>query len=191
MHLLILKIDSGKKLHGWRGSLLSNAGKEILIKTVAQAVPLYTIKTFLLPKSFCDELNQMVAHFWWGRDGGKWRIHWVKWKKLCKPKSEGVWGLKIYMNSTLLCLRSKGGDYYSNLSLLWQEFSKPSIILLLSSYMFQLNLIRHTVGVVWRNLGILFVVVHDGGWGMVYESIFGGIAGCHENVSTKFLASDW
>lgn len=28
-----------KKLNGWRGSLLSCDGKEILIKTVAQAVP--------------------------------------------------------------------------------------------------------------------------------------------------------
>lgn len=50
-----------KKLNGWRGSLLSSAGKEILIKTVAQAVPLYTMQTFLLPKSFFEKLNQMVA----------------------------------------------------------------------------------------------------------------------------------
>ena len=67
-----------KKLNGWRGSLLSSAGKEILIKTVAQAVPVYTMQTFLLPKTFCDELNQIVAKFWWGREAGKRRIHWVK-----------------------------------------------------------------------------------------------------------------
>ena len=32
-----------KKLNGWRGSMLSSASKEILIKTVAQAIPLYTM----------------------------------------------------------------------------------------------------------------------------------------------------
>ena len=53
-----------KKLHGWRGSLLSIAGKEILIKAVVQTVPLHIMQTFLFPKSFCDELNQMVAQFW-------------------------------------------------------------------------------------------------------------------------------
>lgn len=41
-----------KKLNGWHGSLLSSAGKEILIKTVAHAVLLYTMQTFLLPKFF-------------------------------------------------------------------------------------------------------------------------------------------
>ncbi|KAB2605937.1 S ribonuclease [Pyrus ussuriensis x Pyrus communis] len=57
-----------KKLNGWRGSLLSSAGKEILIKTVAQVVPLFTMQTFLLPKTLCEELGQMVAQFWWQRE---------------------------------------------------------------------------------------------------------------------------
>ena len=35
-----------KKLNDWKGSLLSSTGKEILIKTVTQAVPLYAIYSF-------------------------------------------------------------------------------------------------------------------------------------------------
>ena len=82
-----------KKLNGWKGSLLSSAGKEILMKTVAQVVPLYTMQTFLLP-TFCDELNQKVAQFWWEKEQGKRRIHWIRWKNLCKPKGEGGLGFK-------------------------------------------------------------------------------------------------
>ncbi|KAB2603067.1 ribonuclease H protein [Pyrus ussuriensis x Pyrus communis] len=57
-----------KKLNGWLGFLLSSVGKEILIKTVAQAIPLYTMQMFLFPKSFCEEFNQMVAQFWLGKE---------------------------------------------------------------------------------------------------------------------------
>lgn len=51
-----LKERLGKKLHSWKGKLLSGAGKEILIKTVAQALPLYIMSCYLLPKSLYDDL---------------------------------------------------------------------------------------------------------------------------------------
>lgn len=41
-----------KKLHGWRGDLLSTARRELLIKTVAQSLPMYSMQCFLLPKTF-------------------------------------------------------------------------------------------------------------------------------------------
>ncbi|XP_070669022.1 uncharacterized protein [Malus domestica] len=53
-----------KKLNGWKGSLLNSAGKEILIKIMAQAIPIYTMQTFMLTKTLCDELNQLVAQYW-------------------------------------------------------------------------------------------------------------------------------
>ena len=107
-------------------------------------------------------------------------------KGCVSQKVKRVWGLKIYMHSTFPCLRSKGGDYHSNLTLLWQEFSMLGTIQLLSFYRLQLNLIRLTIGIVWQHLGILFFVVHDGGLGMVYKSIFRGIVSCHENTSSNF-----
>ena len=87
---------------------MSSAGKEILIKSVAQAIPLYTMQTFLLPKTFCDELNQLVAQFWWGSEAGKRRIHWMKWQTLCKPKSEGGLGFKDLYAFNLALLAKQG-----------------------------------------------------------------------------------
>ena len=62
-----LKDRIWKKLQGWKGKMLSKAGKEILIKAVAQSIPTYTMSIFQLPLKLCDELDAMCAKFWWGR----------------------------------------------------------------------------------------------------------------------------
>ena len=59
-----LKDRVWKKLQGWKGSMLPRAGKEILIKAVAQAIPTYTIGVFQLLVTLCDELNALCAKFW-------------------------------------------------------------------------------------------------------------------------------
>lgn len=54
-----------KKLEGWKESLLSKGGKEILLKTVVQAVPQYAMSIFKLPASICRSIEKRIARFWW------------------------------------------------------------------------------------------------------------------------------
>ena len=52
------------KLGGWKGKLLSQASRETLIKSLAQAIPVYAMNYFLLPIGFCEDINSMMGQFW-------------------------------------------------------------------------------------------------------------------------------
>ena len=83
-----------RKLHGWKEKLLSQAGREILIKSVIQAIPTYMMICFKLPKGLIKELEMLIRKFWWGYDGNSKKVHWVKWERLCDDKGKGGMGFK-------------------------------------------------------------------------------------------------
>ena len=62
-----IKDQVGRKIAGWKGRLLPNASKEILIKAIAQATPTYTVNCFKLPDSLCSEIASMESGFWCGK----------------------------------------------------------------------------------------------------------------------------
>ena len=98
----------GRHLAGWKGKLLSNAGREILIKTVAQATPTYTMSYFKLPDTLCNKLNSMISDFWWGQKDWERKMAWISWKKLCTPKERGVMGFRD-LKAFNLALHAKQG----------------------------------------------------------------------------------
>ena len=78
----------------WKNKLLSTAGKEVLHKAVAMALPTYTMSCFKLPVRRRKELSTMMANFWWGEESGKKKIHWCSWKKMTQQKDRGGLGFK-------------------------------------------------------------------------------------------------
>jgi hypothetical protein len=60
-----------KKLKGWKGNFMSYAAREILIKSVVQAIPTYIMSCFKLPDSLCDQIERMICKFWWGSKQGE------------------------------------------------------------------------------------------------------------------------
>ena len=78
-----------KKLQGWEGKLLSQGGREILIKAVAQALPTYTMSCFKLPLGLCHDIESLIRHFFGGQRGNNRKVNWIKWQELCKPKAQG------------------------------------------------------------------------------------------------------
>ncbi|CAL8078684.1 unnamed protein product [Prunus armeniaca] len=84
------------RLNVRNAKLLSVAGKDVLIRAVAQALPTYTMGVFQLPpQSLCHDLSATVARFWWVKAGNK-SIHWKSWRKQCRTKCFGGLGFKKF-----------------------------------------------------------------------------------------------
>ena len=73
-------------MQGWKEKLLSQAGKEVMIKAVIQSIPTYSMIVFKLPIGLYKDIEAMIRKFWWGQGEVK-KIYWVKWSTLCTSKS--------------------------------------------------------------------------------------------------------
>ena len=58
-----IKQQVWKKFQGWEGKLLSQVGREILIKAIAQALPTYTMSCFKLPIGLCHDIEALIHRF--------------------------------------------------------------------------------------------------------------------------------
>ena len=99
-----IKQQVWKKLQGWEGKLLSQVGREILIKAIAQALPTYTMSCFKLPIGLCHDIEALIHRFFQGQKGNNRKISWFKWQELCRRKAQGGLGFKVLprFNDTLL-----------------------------------------------------------------------------------------
>jgi hypothetical protein len=60
------------KMDGWRAKTLFQAGRLMLINSVAAAIPLYAMSSFLLlPTSICSQLDRSFKNFWLGFPSSK------------------------------------------------------------------------------------------------------------------------
>ena len=89
-----IKEKLAKRLVGWKEKLLSKAGKETLIKAVAQAIQTYAMSCFKIPDSLCEEMTSLIRNFWCGQQKDERKKVWISWDKLCTPKSQGGMGFK-------------------------------------------------------------------------------------------------
>lgn len=102
--LIFLKEKIIKKLQSWRGKFLSQARREIMIKSVVSAIPSYVMNCFKLPNKTCKELDGLVARFWWGQHDHGGKMHWTAWSNLTKSKKCGGMGFRDFscFNTSLL-----------------------------------------------------------------------------------------
>lgn len=99
------------RIQGWQEKLLSKAGKEILVKAVAQAIPTYAMSCFDLTKGFCDELSSIIGRYWWSKQDKSNKIHWINWEQLTMSKNKGVLASETSICLIWPCWFDKPGVY--------------------------------------------------------------------------------
>lgn len=81
-------------MSAWKEKDLSYASKEILIKSVARALPNYIMSVFKLSGGLCEDLMKCIRAYWWGSEKGRRKVQWIPWSKLIKSKGAGGMGFR-------------------------------------------------------------------------------------------------
>lgn len=92
------------KLQRWKEQLLSQVGREVLLKAMVQAIPTIAMSCFKLPMGFCHDIEMMKRKFWWGQRREQRKIHWRNWGVMFQPKDQGRLGFRdlVKFNEAML-----------------------------------------------------------------------------------------
>ncbi|XP_019189009.1 PREDICTED: uncharacterized protein LOC109183383 [Ipomoea nil] len=156
----VQQVDDFGRVCTWQKKLLSRAGKEVLLNSVAQSMPIFAMSMFLLPKSVCDSIEKVMNHFWWknGTTNGR-GIHWTSWLRLAIPKKFRGMGFKRLQEFNIALLAKKG----------WRIITRPHSLLswlLKAKYFptvgFLEARIGHNPSYLWRSILASQELLHGG-----------------------------
>ncbi|XP_074351885.1 uncharacterized protein LOC141691038 [Apium graveolens] len=114
----------------WKKGWVSQAGREVLIKNVAQAMATYAMSLFLLPLEITRDFERTLSRYWWGEKGNaKSGIHWMCWDRMSKHKLEGKQGWRLVSRPERLSSKIYKARYFPNDHFFEAELgSSPSFI---------------------------------------------------------------
>lgn len=108
-----------ERINSWSFKFLSRAGKHVLLKSVIQSLPSYSMQVFLIPASICDRVQKTMNSFWWGcPQESNSGIRWSSWDKMCISKGSGGLGFRKLREFNLSLLAKRGWEIITNPSTL-------------------------------------------------------------------------
>ena len=105
---------------GWRGKLLSLAGRILLIKTCLASIPVYFLSFFKFPKWALDLINTRMAHCLWSDFEGNRKIHLANWELVCMKKDFGGLGIPNIKDVNMCLLASWLKRYIADDGKIWK-----------------------------------------------------------------------
>lgn len=90
VHLQFILDRIKARLAGWKGRMLSIAGRRVLVRSVLTAIPTFALFVIRAPKKLFKDVDIVRRRFLWAKDeelaGGRCK---VKWSKVCSPTDCG------------------------------------------------------------------------------------------------------
>ena len=82
------------KLQGGSERMISCAGREMRLKTIAMAIPTFSMSCFKFTKKVCKSLVSYMAKYRWSSSLDRRSMHWLSWEALAQPKAKGGMGFR-------------------------------------------------------------------------------------------------
>ncbi|KAK1326072.1 hypothetical protein QJS10_CPA01g01422 [Acorus calamus] len=91
--LAIMDVVS-RRLQGWKGQLLSLAGRTILIQSVMNALPQHFMLSAAMPMTAMRDVEKAARSFLWNGYESSYKIHLISWEAVTRDKANGGLGLR-------------------------------------------------------------------------------------------------
>ena len=75
-----------KRIAGWKGKLLSIAGKLTLLKSCLASIPIYLLSVIKFPKCAIENINSHMTNFLWNDQEGKHKYHLSNFQSLAQRR---------------------------------------------------------------------------------------------------------
>lgn len=90
------------------------------MKLVIQALPIYSMSVFKLPKGVCNDISKKMAYFWWSKDDSDNKMHWIVWGQMTETKEYCGMGFRDFEAFNHALLGKK----------VWKLITKPNCLCL-------------------------------------------------------------
>lgn len=167
-----LKGRMQSRIEGWDKKLLSKGGKEILLKTVVQALPSYAVSIFLLTKKLYSEMENLMCRFWWRISSSKKSgIHWMSWDQMSIRKTKGGLGFGRFHDFNVALLGKQGWRLITFFECLVSKIYKASITRRVIFLLLLLDVTQVLSGVAFWKVNLFQGLVLGVGWVLAPMSI--------------------
>lgn len=175
-HFVLDKVH--KRLSSWKIRKLSLTGRATLVQSVLSTIPMYYMRSTLLPLSVCDEIDQVSRNFVWGSSRAVRKTALVAWDKVCQSKDKGGIGLRQVRSMNKAMLMKLGWELIQRRDKLWVQ-------ILRSKYLCGNNVIpnvdkKHVESNTWRGIRKF--------WNLVINNIRWRI---YDGQVTHFCTDTW
>jgi len=82
-----------KRLNSWENKYVSLGGR-IVLNSVLNAIPIFYLSFLKIPTKVLKMVTRIQREFLWGGVRGGRKVCWVKWRKVCQPRSNGGLGVR-------------------------------------------------------------------------------------------------